>query len=79
MLWNKKEETKLTHKDRVLRHLIDRGSITQVEAVKDYGNYRLSEYIRQLREDGYLIDSVWKSGKNRYGEKTHFVRYTLER
>lgn len=69
----------MTHKERVLRHLQDYGSITQVEAVREYGNYRLSEYIRQLRSDGYEIISNWITGQNRYLEKTRYVRYYLEK
>ena len=67
----------MTHKERVLRHLLDYGHITQLECAKEYGNYRLSEYIRQLRYE-YNIRSEWKSGINRYGEKTRYVMYVLE-
>ena len=47
---------KLTHLERVKRHLLDYGSITQLECAKEYGNYRLSEYIRQLREQNWEIE-----------------------
>lgn len=68
----------MTHLDRVKRHLLDYGSLTQVECAKDYGNYRLSEYIRQLRQLGWEIESQWCKGKNRYSEDTHFVKYILK-
>lgn len=68
----------MTHKDRILRHLQDYGHITQLECAKEYGNYRLSEYIRQLKLEGYNIKSEWKKGINRYNEKTHYVMYVLE-
>ena len=67
----------MTHLDRVKRHLLDYGSLTQVECAKEYGNYRLSEYIRQLRESGWEIRSQWCKGKNRYDEDTHYVNYIL--
>lgn len=66
----------MKQKDRILRHLLDNGSITTLEAFKEYGCTRLSEYIRQLRLD-YNIASLWKTGTNRYGEKTHYVEYKL--
>lgn len=68
----------MTHLERIKRHLLDYGSITQLECAKEYGNYRLSEYIRQLRQDGWVIQSQWCKGKNRYDEDTHYVRYILE-
>ena len=64
-------------RERILRHLQDYGHITTLEAIKEYGCTRLSEYIRQLRYE-YNIVSEWKSGINRYGEKTHYVMYVLE-
>lgn len=67
----------MKHLDRIKRHLIDFGSITQVECAKEYGNYRLSEYIRQLRELNWDITSQWCKGKNRYNEDTRYVRYIL--
>ena len=67
----------MTHLDRVKRHLLDYGSLTQLECAKEYSNYRLSEYIRQLREQGWEIESQWQKGKNKYGEDTHFVKYVL--
>lgn len=71
-------QKRMTHKERIERHLRDYKSITQIECSKEYGNYRLSEYIRQLRQDGWIIRSNWQKGKNRYGEETHYVKYELE-
>ena len=68
----------MKQKDRILRHLMDYGTITSLEAIKEYGCTRLSEYIRQLRLE-YNIKSVWEKGINRYGEKTHYVIYILEK
>lgn len=64
-------------KDRILNHLEKYGSITSWEAIIEYGCSRLSEYIRQLRADNYLIMNVTEKGTNRYGEPTKWVRYTL--
>lgn len=67
----------MKHLDRIIRHLEDYGFITQLESATEYGNYRLSEYIRQLRQMGWNIESQWQKGKNRYNENTHFVKYVL--
>ena len=44
----------------------DFGSITALEAVSDLGITQLSARICELQ-----------TGKNRYGEPTHFIRYSL--
>lgn len=55
----------------------DFGSITPLDAVKDLGIMCLAERVRDLRNAGIDVKSVPDSGLNRYGEKTHFTRYTL--
>ena len=32
----------------------------------------------EIQLENYNIVSEWKSGINRYGEKTHYVMYVLE-
>lgn len=65
-------------KSRILDHLKKYGTITTWEAIKEYGWTRISEYIRQLRVDGYVIVNVRETGLNRYGEKINWVKYTLK-
>ena len=64
-------------KNRILRHLQDYGSITSWEAIQEYGCTRLSHYIWLLKKEGYEITSESEPFVNRYGEKSHFVRYKL--
>ena len=68
----------MTQCDRILRHLQDYGSITQAEAVTEYGCYRLGARIWDLKARGVAIKSETVSGKNRYGERTSFARYSLD-
>lgn len=65
-------------KERILRHLIDYGTITSWEAIQEYGCTRLSHYIYLLRTDGHTITGKDEPFTNRYGEKSHFTRYRLE-
>ncbi len=67
-----------TARDRVLEHLEEHGTITSWEAIQNYGITRLSEYIRQLRLDGYMIASNWTENINRYGDKARYVVYELK-
>ena len=62
----------------VLKHLQERGSITALSAVNDYGILRLSERIRELKAAGYEIDSTTETGLNRYGAKTRYTRYVYK-
>lgn len=68
----------MTQCERILRHLQDYGSITQAEAVTEYGCYRLGARIFDLKAQGVPIKSETVTGKNRYGERTCFARYSLE-
>jgi hypothetical protein len=55
----------LTQKQLVLRHLREHESITTLIATKRYLCFRLSERIRELERDGFLIDHtpVEKNGR----------------
>ena len=68
---------KITQCERVLRHLKDFGSITTLEAIQEYGILRLASRINDLKRQGYTIITTTKTGKNRYGETTHFTEYSL--
>ena len=69
---------KITQCDKVLRHLKDHGSITSFEAFNEYGILRLASRINDLRAQGIAIGSETASGKNRYGETTHYSVYRLD-
>lgn len=67
----------MTQKEQILRHLNDYGSITQLEAFRDYGIMRLASRINDLRRDGYDIHAVMERTKNRYGEAVTYARYSI--
>ena len=64
--------------ERILRHLQDVGEITPMDAIRDYGIMRLGARIWDLKHLGYPIRTEIKTGKNRYGEDTHWAVYRLE-
>ncbi|MEE1357654.1 MAG: helix-turn-helix domain-containing protein [Clostridia bacterium] len=68
---------KTTQCDRIIRHLRDYGSITSLEAITEYGILRLASRINDLKKKGYTIVSSPGTGKNRYGEATHYSIYRL--
>ena len=68
---------KQTQCERIIRHLVDYGSITSREAMLEYGIYRLASRISDLKKLGYKFDITFDTRKNRYGETTHFAVYRL--
>jgi hypothetical protein len=68
----------LTQKDRILKYLRDFGSITPLDAMADLGCMRLASRISELEGEGYAIRKEMEKGRNRYGQKTSYARYSLE-
>jgi hypothetical protein len=67
----------MTQSQRILRHLEDYGSITQMDAMQDYGIMRLASRVNDLRREGHPIITEVVEGRNRYGEKTRYARYRM--
>ena len=55
----------------------DYGSITAAEAMSEFGCYRLAARISDLKNEGYEINRVMETGKNRYGDSVSYARYSL--
>lgn len=75
----KKVDHKPTQNERILDYIARFGSITQLEALQDLGVMRLASRISDLRSEGYPITSTIETVKNRFGEKCHIKRYSMER
>lgn len=65
-------------KERVLQYILDFGSVSTWDAIKDLGCTRLSAYIYMLKKEGYDIKKETIKFTNRYGEKSFYVKYSLE-
>lgn len=63
--------------DMILRYLRENGSITQAEAVIEFGCYRLGARIYDLKRAGHSITSETVTAKNRYGKQISFAKYRL--
>lgn len=57
-----------TQCEKIVRHLIDYGSITPLEALSEYGIMRLASRISELNNRGFRIVKTMEKAKNRYGE-----------
>lgn len=67
----------MTQCDKVLRHLKEYGSITPLDALKEYSIMRLASRISDLKGRGYKISSKIETSKNSYGETVHYSVYRL--
>jgi hypothetical protein len=65
-----------TQKDRVLDYMHQNGSITTWEAFQNLGVSRLANVIAEIRKE-YVVESITRSKKNRYGDQCHFSEYRL--
>ena len=64
--------------ERVMMYLDRYGSITTREAFNELGIARLASRIHDLKKIGYPIKSETIRVKNRFGENTHYTKYSLE-
>ncbi len=69
----------MTQKEEVLKHLNEKGSITDLEAYRYYAIRRLAAQICVLRRAGYRIRTEDTEEKNRFGRTVHFATYILEK
>lgn len=70
---------KTTQCDRILQYLEDFGSITQLQAIADLGCMRLASRVSDIKKMGIPIRRRMVTGTNRYGEKTAFAEYYIEK
>lgn len=56
----------MSQKDDILKHLQKYGDISPIQALQNYGCFRLSERVRELERDGHLIAHDRNDGKKKY-------------
>ena len=69
----------MTQCDKIIKYIKDFGSISAYEAVIDLGITQLAARLCDLKARGYDFDKVMVFAKNRYGENTHYIRYSLKK
>lgn len=67
----------MTQGERILQYMKEHGSITPMEAFNELGITKLSTRIGELVSAGKKIDRELVNSKNRYGERTSYMRYKL--
>lgn len=51
----------MTQTETILAHLQAGGSITPIDALREYGCFRLAARIKDLREAGYDVETGWET------------------
>ena len=70
--------SKVSQCKRVLQYMEDEGSITSLDAIREFGCMRLASRISDLKRAGYPIIREMETNHNRYGEQIRYARYRLE-
>ena len=68
----------MTGKEKILDYLKLNKSITQLEALKLFWDWRLSAKIYELKKDGYNIISEQIKVKRADGTNAYVTKYILE-
>lgn len=67
----------MTQQEMILYHIEQYGSISPLEAMKQYGIMRLASRIHDLKKQGYVFNREVVTTKNRFGEPVRYTRYSL--
>jgi hypothetical protein len=68
----------MTQHERILDYMREFGSITPIEAFRDLGITKLATRVGELKRLGFTINQEAIHTKNRYGEKTSYMSYSLQ-
>lgn len=61
----------------ILEYLRDHVGITPKDAIENFGCYRLSARIADLRQMGYKIETIQRTVKHSNGRVSRFAEYRL--
>ena len=67
----------MTQSEMILRYMHENGSITPLDAMREFGCMRLCARIYDLKQAGTRIITESQTEKNRYGKSVTFARYRL--
>ena len=68
---------KMSQCERIVEYMQQNGSITQLDALREFGCMRLASRISDLKRQGVAVKSTMETSKNRYGEPICYARYSL--
>ena len=66
-----------TQKEKVLAYMQRYGSITPIDALREFSCMRLGARIADLKADGHHIKTEMVGSKNKFGEPVHYASYSI--
>ncbi len=66
----------MTQCEKILKYIEENGSITPLDALREFGCMRLASRISDLKRAGYSINREFEVSKNRNGETVRYARYS---
>lgn len=70
--------TKMSQCNKILHYIETEGSITPLDALREFGCMRLASRISDLKRLGYPITRKMETAKNRAGEPVRYARYRMD-
>lgn len=68
----------MTQCEKIIDYMERFGSITPLDAFVDLGVMRLSARIYDIRNSGTPVRGEIESRTNRFGDRVHYMRYSLK-
>lgn len=67
----------MTQCEKILQYIEETGSITPLDALREFGCMRLASRMCDIKKMGYAVKKEMETGKNRNGEPVHYARYFI--
>lgn len=68
----------MTQIEKIIDYIETEGSITPLEALREFGCMRLASRITDIKKMGYPVISKMETAKNRRGEPVRYARYSFK-
>lgn len=67
----------MTQNEKILAYIEEYGSITPLDALREFSCMRLASRISDLKRAGYEVQKTMEVSTNKAGEPVRYARYTI--
>lgn len=67
----------MTQCEKILQYIKENGSITQIDAMREFGCMRLASRMCDIKKMGYPVRVKIETSKNRNGDSVRYARYEV--
>lgn len=68
----------MTQSERIIDYINRFGSISPMEAFIDLGITKLATRVSEMSSEGIEFIKKYEESTNRFGEKVHYMRYSMK-